>query len=92
MGNIRKWLIHKLGGLVPKDYSFEIEEVDARNTMVDEGIEEDDIEYAQVQIARKIGEKMLDLGLIRFNFSGCFNEKKEYAELIGKVLVVEQKV
>jgi hypothetical protein len=35
---------------------------------------------------------MLDLGLIRFYFSGCFNEKKEYAELIGKILVVEQKV
>ena len=76
MDNIRKWLIHKLGGLVPKDYSFEIEEVDARNTMVDEGIEEDDIEYAQVQIARKIGEKCLISDLFVFIFLAVSMKKK----------------
>lgn len=87
---MREWLIHKLGGFVPKDYAFEIEEVEAEDLIVDDNIDDDDIEYAQVQIARKIGEKMLDLGLIRFNFTGYQSTDNKYTSLNGKVMSIRQ--
>ena len=68
MSKIKEWLIHKLGGYTNSNFKVVAEaptqEIQAYSkTYI---LDPDSIEYEKTQLARKIGEMMLQHELIRF--------------------------
>lgn len=68
MSKIKEWLIHKLGGYTSSNFKVVTEapaqEIQAYSkTYI---LDPDSVEYEKTQLARTIGERMLEHGLIRF--------------------------
>lgn len=90
--SIKSKLIRALGGYNSiSDFKILSEPVCA--TTKSYYIDEDTIAYDKVQIARKIGEQLLDLDLIHFNVDSKMGTMGEFYTISGEVRIYDgQKV
>lgn len=96
---IREFLIRALGGYTdepkmlcelcqPMQQYQQAQTISAYNIVA--GVpDEDDLAYSHMQIARKLGERLLDCELIDFNNTETFTDGYAYTVIMGQVKIVK---